>query len=602
VEYWRPRRTARQAGSGTERFYFTGVTITTTDKGAITEGFTSGGGQPGDKQELKRSHEIEWKRVDATPGEPTDLEIWANYYLPTNVPPENEKYFEAEYEDSVIDTRTERGTYTSTHTLTAGGRAAAGRMTASSFDETTRTVRQEVSWDYAPPEETLEEPDPQFEDGYKKYSSTGKKTKDTVSRTSTKVNEKAGYWDPPLLGRVTLGGAKTVRKTTTGNEWSESGEIDHEEVGYYNAEGHAQQVFDQIKPWGSNLPDTTTKTDTTLTVYGPGFGFDVTTTGTTGAPAPSGKVTETYNSRVFPDDQYTVVNPEIFPDPPADAVEGGPVVGPIAGGGGGTIDVDPLAAFLEWERARVGLGGGIADDLQAQAGEDLAGQLGGDLDLLDVDTLAGIHGPVVDAATTADGLTSIVVFEDGHRIIRDVPVEPPSQDLALQAIGGAEFAFYRELQRRAVRGAAVAGASVLDDAGRAGGGHADDAARLADDVPSTSHAKPWKAKIHGTAHATKTPGHKFRTLREAIKDAKNPDVERVHLNHGYNRALGLDPKTIGPNRRPDVTTIFKDGRVGRKEVKSLSDKIKDLIGRNTALDDQIIDQGFNPLRPEVVIP
>ena len=117
----------------------------------------------------------------------------------------------------------------------------------------------------------------------------------------------------------------------------------------------------------------------------------------------------------------------------------------------------------------------------------------------------------------------------------------------------------------------------------------------------------WKAKIEGRAHPTGTPGHSFRTYREAIKAAKDPNVESVHINHGYNRALGLEPKTIKPNRRPDVTIIHKaNGNrtriVRRIEVKSKSDVRHKLLERNRALDEQIQQHGYKPLKPQIVDP
>ena len=53
--------------------------------------------------------------------------------------------------------------------------------------------------------------------------------------------------------------------------------------------------------------------------------------------------------------------------------------------------------------------------------------------------------------------------------------------------------------------------------------------------------------------------------REAITEAKKPNVTSVHLDHGYNRALNLDPKTISPNRRPDVVSIYDNRSVLRVE-------------------------------------
>ncbi len=114
--------------------------------------------------------------------------------------------------------------------------------------------------------------------------------------------------------------------------------------------------------------------------------------------------------------------------------------------------------------------------------------------------------------------------------------------------------------------------------------------------------KTWKLKIHGKAQKTGTPGHEFRTYREAIKTAKDPDAISVHLNSGYNRALGLKPKTISPNRRPDVLTLYRNFSVRRVEVQSRTDIPAVLRSRNTGLDLQLIDLGFTPLPPVVIRP
>jgi RHS repeat-associated protein len=123
---------------------------------------------------------------------------------------------------------------------------------------------------------------------------------------------------------------------------------------------------------------------------------------------------------------------------------------------------------------------------------------------------------------------------------------------------------------------------------------------LLDDANSVDNS--WKFKIHGGAQKTGTPGHQFRTYREAIAEAKNPDVIAVYLDYGYNRALGLDPKTISPNRRPDVLSIYNDGTVKRIEVQSITDVPAILRSRNSALDQQLINQGFIPTPPVIVVP
>jgi RHS repeat-associated protein len=113
--------------------------------------------------------------------------------------------------------------------------------------------------------------------------------------------------------------------------------------------------------------------------------------------------------------------------------------------------------------------------------------------------------------------------------------------------------------------------------------------------------KSWKLKIFGSPQET-GPGHEFRTYREAIAEAKKPDVVAVHIDHGYNRALDLEPKTISPNRRPDVISIYKDGTIKRIEVQSPTDVPAVLRSRNSALDPQIINAGFKPTPPIVVRP
>jgi hypothetical protein len=115
--------------------------------------------------------------------------------------------------------------------------------------------------------------------------------------------------------------------------------------------------------------------------------------------------------------------------------------------------------------------------------------------------------------------------------------------------------------------------------------------------------KSWKDKIHGTAQRTgDNAGHQIRTLREAIKEAKKSDVVSVHLDHGYNRGLGLDPKTISPNRRPDVLSVYKNNDVLRIEIQSKTDIPSVLRSRNSALDSQLRAQGYNPLPPLVLKP
>lgn len=86
----------------------------------------------------------------------------------------------------------------------------------------------------------------------------------------------------------------------------------------------------------------------------------------------------------------------------------------------------------------------------------------------------------------------------------------------------------------------------------------------------------WKEKVIGHPQKTGTKGHAFRSAREAIKEAKKPDTEKVYLNKGINRA---SDNPIKPNCRPDVTVVKKDGKVNQIEVPSKTDKIRNLQNR-----------------------
>ena len=150
------------------------------------------------------------------------------------------------------------------------------------------------------------------------------------------------------------------------------------------------------------------------------------------------------------------------------------------------------------------------------------------------------------------------------------------------AIGSASLAA-RSASRRYLLSQAVAANSV------------DDVVRLT--------PQQVKAKIIGTAQQTGNGGaHAFRSYREAILLARNPEVGAVYLNKGYNAGLELAPKAISPNRRPDVLGRYFDGRVDRVEVFSRTDDALTLRSRNTFLDPQIRAQGFTPLQPRVVYP
>lgn len=146
------------------------------------------------------------------------------------------------------------------------------------------------------------------------------------------------------------------------------------------------------------------------------------------------------------------------------------------------------------------------------------------------------------------------------------------------------------------------GAAALPAIGKIGRVLGGGAAGSVDDVVRLT-PQQVKAKIIGTAQQTGNDGaHAFRSYREAILLARNPKVEAVYLNKGYNAGLELAPKTISPNRRPDVLGRYFDGRIDRVEVFSRTDDAFTLQVRNTFLDSQIRARGFTPLQPRIVYP
>jgi hypothetical protein len=89
--------------------------------------------------------------------------------------------------------------------------------------------------------------------------------------------------------------------------------------------------------------------------------------------------------------------------------------------------------------------------------------------------------------------------------------------------------------------------------------------------------KSWKTIIQGTPQPSKTPGHTFRTYREAIEMAKSGQYEEVYINRAYSKVTGT---TTTPRRRPDVLGKRHTGQFDAVEVPSMTDNINVLRDRN----------------------
>lgn len=104
---------------------------------------------------------------------------------------------------------------------------------------------------------------------------------------------------------------------------------------------------------------------------------------------------------------------------------------------------------------------------------------------------------------------------------------------------------------------------------------------LGKDQPWTVRpGQEWKAKVFGKAHGT-TPGHKFRSYREALKMVKSGDYKSVHVNQWLKTSTGVD---VEKNFIPDVLGVRQTRKADIVEVASKTDKPKALHARaETAL-------------------
>ncbi len=285
---------------------------------------------------------------------------------------------------------------------------------------------------------------------------------------------------------------------------------------------------------------------------------------------------------------------------------------------------NPQPPATEWEAFGLGLAFGATEvgnvalrtvTFGAANLDDQAGRLA-DAAYLDENTIrltrlaANVGVTAAFAAATPSALARLGTVPGVSRIVASPVGQLIGRGLASRPVQGA-FLVMNGAGAINNGGAAIAAAQNGDWIGVAEGGVATiesligahgnaQALKTGFTMPKVAEDPLWKDKIDGSAHGSNA--HKVRTYREAIKAAKDPNVESVHLNHGYNRALELEPKTISPNRRPDVTIRYKNGTVGRIEVFSKTDDIADLMNRNLRLNPQILGQGFAPLDPQISFP
>ncbi|SEL29478.1 RHS repeat-associated core domain-containing protein [Paenibacillus sp. OK003] len=99
------------------------------------------------------------------------------------------------------------------------------------------------------------------------------------------------------------------------------------------------------------------------------------------------------------------------------------------------------------------------------------------------------------------------------------------------------------------------------------------ASRVSQTVKSTTTNS--KIVYPSKPHTNKTPGHWEAMTEKATKLAQSKDIVKVYLNKG----MGNEIKGISPNRRPDIMSVRRDGKIDQYEVPSKTDRVSDLIKR-----------------------
>jgi hypothetical protein len=83
---------------------------------------------------------------------------------------------------------------------------------------------------------------------------------------------------------------------------------------------------------------------------------------------------------------------------------------------------------------------------------------------------------------------------------------------------------------------------------------------------------------------TGTPGHEFGSMRRAVEESKNPNVEVIYMDKSLKHVTNGE---VNSRMRPDVTVVTKDGRIATHEVMSKSQDVKQLKNKIEKMQDML---------------
>jgi hypothetical protein len=98
-----------------------------------------------------------------------------------------------------------------------------------------------------------------------------------------------------------------------------------------------------------------------------------------------------------------------------------------------------------------------------------------------------------------------------------------------------------------------------------------------------------ETEVEGNPQKTRTNGHAETIAEHTLKLRDSGEYEKIYLNKGINRVLGI-PKFISPNRRPDIVGVRKDGKIDLFEVPSKTDRDEDLNARMQEVLDKLPEE------------
>ncbi len=131
---------------------------------------------------------------------------------------------------------------------------------------------------------------------------------------------------------------------------------------------------------------------------------------------------------------------------------------------------------------------------------------------------------------------------------------------------------------------------------------------LQGDKAQSAEDPEWKRKIRGNPQRTNGPNgsaHARQSMREAIKEAKKPNIERVHMNESYRTVTGSSGNSAVSNAQGDVVSVEKPNAEGSRgirdvEVRSPQQTPQELQSRYDAAQ-RTLPKGYHQAEPTRVV-